>query len=243
MSTDPHETVRNCPYCGINFSLGGVNADHSFPHFGDTSHRLGGGVRTREEGDKQYSITSHKCPACRGQVMWLNEIDAKHTDGRYDPEIVSTSLLFPKHPVKQVPAGVPEKFATDFREAHDTLSISSKASAALSRRCLQNLIREQEGIVEKTLFAEVDKLLKLNKLPTYLARDLDAIRQVGNFAAHPVKDLNTGEIVDVEPGEAEWTFQVLEELLTFYFVELPKSEARRNALNQKLKETGKGPML
>lgn len=66
---------------------------------------------------------------------------------------------------------------------------------------------------------------------------------MGNFAAHPVKDLNTGELVEVEPGEAEWTFQVLEELLAFYFVELPKSKARRDALNEKLKNTGKGPLL
>jgi hypothetical protein len=33
---------------------------------------------------------------------------------------------------------------------------------------------------------------------------LDAIRTIGNFAAHPIKSTSSGEIVDVEPGEAEW---------------------------------------
>lgn len=228
----------NCPYCGINFSLDGVSADHCFPKFGRFSPH---GIVGSEEGDKQYSITSHKCPECRKQVMWLNEISRNSKSG--DAEIAGTTLLFPKYPLKRLPPEVPEIFATDFREAHDTLSISPKASAALSRRCLQNLIREKEGISGKTLFAEVDKLLKLNKLPKYLADDLDAIRSVGNFAAHPMKDTNTGEIVDVEPGESEWTLKVLEEILLFYFVDTAISTARRIALNKKLKDAGKSPML
>jgi hypothetical protein len=58
-----------------------------------------------------------------------------------------------------------------------------------------------------------------------------------------IKDTNTGEIVDVELGEAEWTLNVLEELLVFYFIQEPKSAARRDALNKKLKDSGRGPML
>ena len=228
----------NCPYCGIRFTLEGVNADHSFPHFGRLP--FPGGGSSHDEGDKQYSITSHKCPDCRGQIMWLNELGRTESG---EPDVVATTLLFPKHPFKQLPAGVPEKVAADFREANDTLPLSPKASAALSRRCLQKLIRETEGIVENTLFAEVGKLLKTNKLPKTLADDLDAIRVVGNFAAHPIKDVNTGEIVEVEPGEAEWTLNVLEDLLLFYFVQEAKSAARRDALNKKLKDSGVGPML
>ncbi len=230
----------NCPYCGITFSLDGVDADYSFPKFGRFTPY--GGVLPRDKGDKRYSIISHKCPECRKQIMWLNEIETKATRDE-TPEIVSTTLLFPKYPIKQVPDEVPEEFATEFREAHDTLSISPKASAALSRRCLQNLIRRQEGIVEKTLFSEIQQLLKKNKLPRYLADDLDAIRNVGNFAAHPIKDTNTGQIVEVEPGEAEWTLEVLDELLHFYFVDEPRSQARRRALNRKLKGAGKQSML
>ena len=228
----------NCPYCGIRFTLEGINADHSFPHFGRLP--FPGGGSSRDEGDKKYSITSHKCPDCKGQIMWLNELGRT---GAGEKDVVSTTLLFPKHPLKQLPVEVPEKFATDFREANDTLPLSPKASAALSRRCLQNLIREKEGIVEKTLFAEVEKLLKNIKLPKTLADDLDAIRVVGNFAAHPIKDTNTGEIVEVEPGEAEWTLNVLKDLLLFYFVQETKSAARRDDLNKKLKDSGKGPML
>ena len=108
-----------------------------------------------------------------------------------------------------MPANVPAALAADYREAHGTLSISPKASAALARRSLQAIIRDQEGIKERTLFEEVKKLLAMNKIPSHLAQDIDALRNIGNFAAHPQKDLNTGEIVDVEPNEAAWTLQVL----------------------------------
>jgi hypothetical protein len=231
----------NCPYCGIVFSLDGVSADYSFPKF-EKPHLYGRSL-ARDEGDKTYSITSHKCPECRKQIMWLNEIRTIDKAGPPEPEIVETTLLFPKWPIRPLPPEIPEKFASDFREAYNTLAMSPKASAALSRRCLQNLIREQESIIEKTLQSEIEKLLKTNKLPKYLADDLDSIRVVGNFAAHPIKDTNTGEIVDVGPGEAEWTLEVLEELLLFYFVDTSRSKARRDALNRKLKDTGKDPML
>ncbi len=88
--------------------------------------------------------------------------------------------------------------ASDFREAHDTLPISPKASAALSRRCLQMLILDQEGIHDRNLIDQVKELLARNKLPAHLARELDAIRNVGNFAAHPQKDQSTGAVIDVQ---------------------------------------------
>ena len=75
-----------------------------------------------------------------------------------------------------------------------------------------------------------------------MAEDLDAVRAIGNFAAHPIKLKNTGEVVDVEPGEAEWTLDVLDDLFDFYFVQPDKSRIRREALNKKLKDSGKPPL-
>jgi len=235
------KTNKNCPYCGIAFSLEGVNAHHTEPRFSGKPPFLE--FDECDPNEKCYTITSHKCPECHKQVMWLNEITTIPDGLTFKRECVATTLLFPKNPVKKISPEVPEHLASDFQEAHDTLYISPKASAALSRRCLQNVIREQEGITERTLYAEITALLALNKLPQYIAEDLDSIRNVGNFAAHPTKDTNTGQIVEVEPGEAEWTLEVLEELLSFYFVQQSKSQARRDALNQKLREAGKGPML
>jgi hypothetical protein len=40
----------------------------------------------------------------------------------------------------------------------------------------------------------------------------------------------------VEPGEAEWTLDVLEILFDFYFVQPARLKAKRDALNKKLAE-------
>lgn len=226
---------QSCPYCGVAFSLEGVGANLWMPTF-KMLGTISAGSRPAPE-HKQYTISSHSCPDCAGQVLWLNELM-----GNDITSVAATTLLFPKRPIKALPPGIPAAFIAEFLEAHDTLEVSPKASAALSRRCLQHVIRQQESIQKANLYDEIKELMARNKLPKYLADDLDAIRHVGNFAAHPIKDTNTGQIVDVEPGEAEWTLQVLEELLIFYFVDASKSRSRRDALNDKLRAAGKPPM-
>lgn len=86
-------------------------------------------------------------------------------------------------------------------EACLVLPDSPKASAAISRRCLQAVLRDAAGVKPADLSREIDEAMP--HLPPYLADAIDAVRNVGNFAAHPVKSRSTGEVVDVEEGEAE----------------------------------------
>jgi hypothetical protein len=62
---------------------------------------------------------------------------------------------------------VPEKYAEDYREACLVLSDSPKASAALSRRCLQHLIHEELKIESRTLADEIQQVIDSGKLPTW----------------------------------------------------------------------------
>jgi hypothetical protein len=64
----------------------------------------------------------------------------------------------------------------------------------------------------------------------------------GNFAAHPMKSQQSGAVLDVEPGEAEWNLDVLEQLFDFFYVQPAILAAKRAALNKKLEEAGKPPM-
>ena len=230
-----------CPYCGVRFSLAGVPTGEWFAQPDRSPHRRS--YPTSHADDRLYKITYHRCPDCDRQIMWLIETEIDDSEPLAQFREVSTTLLFPKHRIKQLPDAVPEQFAIHFREAHDTLPISERASAALSRRSLQDLIRQMEGITKSTLHEEIKELLARHSLPRYLADDLDAVRAVGNFAAHPIKDTNTGQIVEVEPCEAQWTLQILEKLLIFYFVDEPNSKARREALDEKLRAAGRPPML
>ena len=116
---------------------------------------------------------------------------------------------------------------------------SEKASAALSRRCLQNLLREKAKTKAKDLAVQIQEVLDSGKLPSHLAEAIDGVRAIGNFAAHPIKSKQTGEVIEVEPGEAEWLLETLEGLFDFYFVQPTKLNKKRDALNKKLKEAGK----
>jgi hypothetical protein len=71
---------------------------------------------------------------------------------------------------------------------------------------------------------------------------LDAVRNIGNFAAHPIKSKASSELIDAELGEAEWNLDVLESLFEFYFTQPAVLKKKQDALNAKLKEAGKPEM-
>ena len=85
-------------------------------------------------------------------------------------------------------------------------------------------------------------MLDRKNLPAHLADQIDGVRNVGNFSAHPIKSKSTGEIFEVEPGEAEWNLDTLEGLFDFHFVLPARIKERREALDKKLKDAGKPPM-
>lgn len=126
--------------------------------------------------------------------------------------------------------------AEDFNEACLVEPLSKKAAAALARRCLQNVLHEQ-GIKGKDLNEEIEKVIPI--LPSHLSGEIDAVRNIGNFATHPIKYKQTGQIVDVEEGETEWILNVLEGLFDFYYVAPERSQARKTAINTKLQAAGK----
>lgn len=153
---------------------------------------------------------------------------------------IDDNLVYPlSSPRPPRPNEVPSEIGEDYEEACLVEMYSKKAAAALARRCLQNILHEQ-GINERNLSLEIDKAME--KLPSYLANAIDAIRTVGNFAAHPIKSESTGSIEDVEDGEVEWVLDVLEQLFDFYYVQPAKLEEKRKSLNSKLEAHGKPPL-
>jgi predicted RNA-binding Zn-ribbon protein involved in translation (DUF1610 family) len=136
---------------------------------------------------------------------------------------------------------VPKHLAEDYTEACTIIPFSPKASAALSRRCLQTILREQ-GFSDKSLFKEIQNAIDSKTLPSHIIESIDAVRNIGNFAAHPQKDINSGEIVPVEIGESEWNLDVLEYLFDFYYLQPEKARQRKEAFNKKLIAAGKPEM-
>jgi hypothetical protein len=159
------------------------------------------------------------------------------------PAVLQTLLVWPKGISRSpVPADVPPAIVEDYKEACLVLTDSPKASAALSRRCLQVLLRTAAGVKPGNLSDEIQQVLDSNSLPTSIAENVDAVRNIGNFAAHPNKSTSTGEVLPVEPEEAEWNLEVLESLFDVFFVQPARAKEKRDALNKKLQDAGKPPL-
>jgi hypothetical protein len=69
------------------------------------------------------------------------------------------------------------------------------------------------------------------------------VRNFGNFSAHEITTKATTQIVEVEPGEAEWSIDVVEQLIEYYYVKLTEEEQKIADLNKKLVDAGKPPIL
>lgn len=202
-----------CPHCSVNIHEG-FDDPGSFGHDSEFN---------------SWSMRKMKCPACG---KWIIKLLANNKQG----VPAFSDIVRPKGYVRPIPAEVPPPYSTDYTEAAAVLSISPKASAALSRRLLQHILVDKGGAKKKNLVDQIDELLPV--LQGHL-QDLHAIRQIGNFAAHPSKDTNTGEIVEVEPGEAEWLLDILDRMFDFYFVQPEVRKKQIIDLNKKLKAAGK----
>jgi hypothetical protein len=212
-----------CPHCSVEIHEG----------FREDQIYNANGLGREDETSTFWKAMYMVCPACKKAIIYLRKAWSNEED---------VWLVYPKSSVRPPAAPeVPAELANDYNEAGAVLPHSAKASAALSRRCVQSLLRAQ-GYTQKDLAPAIQAVLDAKQLPSWLAENLDAIRNIGNFAAHPMKDSNTGAVVEVEPHEAEWNLEVLEGLFDFYYVQPAKDAAKRAAFNAKLAAVGKPPM-
>ena len=224
-----HKT-DTCPHCNVHVRFEAVQIND-----GDNN---AGGIRFTTPKGIAFDVISAGCPAC-GQVILVarNTGPSRLTTARHEK---LNLLLWPDPGARPVPKEVETEaptLAADFREATSVLPKSKKASAALARRCLQFILRERGGTKSKDLAGQIREVI--TTLPPGLGNNVDAIRHVGNFAAHPMKSSNSGAIADVEEEEAEWLLSILEELFDYYYVKPAQNSDRRESLNQKLKDLGK----
>ena len=205
-----------------------------------------------EDGEGYWAIEKYMCPNPRcekwifylvvGKPVYTVYVSSGRSFSHISP-IERRVLVRPKGTNRPpVPQEVSPEFVEDYTEACLVLPDSPKASAALSRRCLQHILREKAGIKPSNLADEIQEALDRNLFPSHISEIVDAVRNVGNFAAHPTKSKQTGEIIDVEPGEAELNLDVIEALFDFYFVNPALIAKKRAAIDQKLQDAGKPPM-
>jgi len=163
------------------------------------------------------------CPACNRTIA---QVESQ----------AGTWLILPRVGMRRpIHPSVPSEVRDDYDQAALVLNDSPKASAALSRRCLQTLLT-LKGSKKRDLLDQLDELY--GTLPGYVQGYVDNIRKLGNLSAHAKQSIATGAIVEVEPGEAEWMLELLEELFDHYYAKPAEAQIRQAALAKKFADAG-----
>jgi hypothetical protein len=196
-----------CPYCGRDATITDLNFSRNI-HFFDNDNKQGQlGILTRvtvcpNDECKEFTIQGslHTC-------VW--------TSGRQitNKPLVEWSMR-PNSLAKQFPDYIPRAIIGDYEEACLIRDLSPKASATLSRRCLQGIVRDFYGVKKGNLVDEINAIRE--KVDPITWQAIDAVRSIGNIGAHMEKDINL--IIDVEPEEAQLLIGLIEILIKDWYI-------------------------
>lgn len=138
---------------------------------------------------------------------------------------LKTWRLLPPSMAQAFPSYVPQPVVDDYDEACLICDLSPKASATLSRRCLQGILRDFWHVKPGRLVDEIEQIKDKTDPLTWEA--IDSVRKIGNIGAHMEKDINL--IVDVDQNEAELLMGLIETLIRDWYI---AREERRRRLEQ-----------
>ena len=155
--------------------------------------------------------------------------------GKYQAPLdtIHSWRLLPESAAKPQPDYIPRHIVEDYAEACRIRDLSPKASATLSRRCLQSMIRDFCAIKGASLHKEIVALRRraqrgeaIQHVHQETIDALDHVRKIGNIGAHMDQDANL--MVNVDPLEAQKLIELIELLFDEWYV-------RRDTRNRKLK--------
>lgn len=208
-----------CPFCNNYFPLNGYTSNYntfSFKNEGKIDYYLENNpvkISNSDEFKDAILIRKMLCPACDKNIIKLKGLGK-------DVKSIELSV-YPDSSAKQFPEYIPSSIKQDYEEACKIVNLSPKASATLSRRCLQGMIRDYWNISGKNnLFQEIDAIS--DKVTPQVRQVLDSVRQLGNIGAHMEKDINL--IVDIDAGEAQQLINLIEYLMEQWYIHRYESE-------------------
>lgn len=211
-----------CPFCDRDTTATGE--DYQRGHF-ELNHKSSDGFR-------YFKTMLIVCPNPKCKMFTLTLAMYEYTFVNPVPPAVGAGWrvgkklqewnLIPPSNAKVFPDYIPKPVRDDYVEACLIRNLSPKASATLSRRCLQGMIRDFWGVSKSRLVDEIDAIK--DKTDTLTWGAIDAVRKIGNIGAHMEKDINV--IVDVEPNEAQLLIGLIELLVKDWYIAKHEREER-----------------
>lgn len=196
-----------CPYCSMVMSKSYDTYAVRTPSFSSACSD-GSGLQLVSPIDKSaIKVHFYRCPNCNQYSIIAEGYGSAVQDVSIKIRPISLAKKFPDY--------VPENIRQDYEEACAIVDLSPKASATLSRRCLQAMIRDFWNIKgKKRLVDEIDALE--GKVPADQWNILNSLRRLGNIGAHPEADVNL--IIDINPGDAQKLISVIELLIKQWYI-------------------------
>lgn len=191
-----------CPYCSIVMPCVKDTTQIRYTSFENADDSLA--LISNKFAPSSLKLTFFQCPNCGKYSINISGVGK---------EVEEVNMSFPGS-TKHFPDYVPEQILADYQEASAIFMLSPKASATLSRRCIQGMIRNKWNMQFKTLNQEITSLK--DKIDPSLWNAIDALRQIGNIGAHMEMDVNT--IVEIEPDEAQKLINLVEILIKEWYI-------------------------
>lgn len=184
--------------------------------------------------DGIWIVEGYQCAACERNNLYLVNSEGESVE-HYPINVKMKTAIYPPGANRPpCPLEVPPEIAADYKEAGRVFPFSPQASAALSRKCLLNLLKDAAQVNAENLEEAIQEAIDAARLPLLLEDLLGSVREVGDFGAYPLKSQQPALIQPVMPAEAEWYLDVLEGLFEFYYVQPAAIAQKKDALNKKL---------
>ena len=220
----------DCPHCSK--SIHEAWEDLNVLYRGKWSSVLSGAG----EPDVTIKLVTMTCPACDKRIVLIRR-SSKVPQQRAR---VESRIVYPLNVAERsAPPEVPEPLRGDYSEATAILNLSPQASAALSRRIVQQVLKDKGNYSEGNLSDQIQTFVDDPRNPSELKGNIDYLREIGNFAAHPMKSTSSGAVLQVEPVEAEWAIEVVDGLFDFYFVGPAQDARRRRDFDGRIADAGR----
>lgn len=218
---------HKCAFCNQIFALNQTTYKEVFMNFTSGSFPKQDGINypglVKAPGG--CVLKFFKCPNDECNIVSI------FFEGNDSFNFQSDKWIFPDYRVSELPNYVPESIRRDFNEACRILELSPKASATLSRRALQSMIRDFHRVVNQpNLHQEILSIRDRIDADEFDA--LMALKSIGNIGAHSEKNINV--LIDVDPVEARQLIELIELFVDEWYT---KREQRKLKL-ERVKEIG-----
>jgi hypothetical protein len=215
------EYLWHCPFCNRDET---VTEEGRHVSFCDLSIE-------NTDGPRRLVVKFVVCPnpACK-QFSLNASLHSLEVSGNrsYTGKHLKTWALVPPSRARSFPVDLPSEVLENYQEACLTFESSHKVSAALSRRCLSEILRDFWQVQPGRLGDEFRQIKGQADPLTW--ETIESVRKTGMIGSR--MDSEGAEILDTEPGEAKMLINLIETLIQDWYVGRKERRQRLEDIKQ-----------